>query len=48
MPIILTADFIFDNLAIQLNVIRAAFLTNVNRLLYLAPHVFIQNMQNNQ
>lgn len=29
------ADFIFDNLAIQLNVIRAAFLTNVNRLLFL-------------
>ena len=28
------ADFIFDNLAIQLNVIRAAFLTNVNRLLF--------------
>ena len=29
------ADFIFDNLAIQLNVIKAAFLTNVNRLLFL-------------
>ena len=29
------ADFIFDNLSIQLNVIRSSFLTNVNRLLFL-------------
>ena len=35
MPLIYPADFIFDNLAIQLNVIKAAFLTNVNRLLFL-------------
>ena len=38
------ADFIYENLTIQNNVINSAHKYDVNKLYFLALHVFIQNL----
>ena len=41
------ADFIFDNLQIQSNVIHSSYLSKVKKLVFLAHHAFILKMQFN-
>ena len=41
-------DFILDNLKIQTNILESAHIYDVNKVLFWARHVYIQNYRNSQ